>query len=210
MANELWLKRWEEKNIGWHEEDVNPFLVKNLHFLSLNKNSTVFIPLCGKTLDITWLLSKEINIVGCELSSLAIDELFHELDLEPQISSTDNFKVYKAKGITIFQGDIFHLTKELVGKIDAIYDRAALVALVKEIRGQYTKLLKEISNNAPQLLISVVYDQSLYHKTPYSIPQNEIEEHYSKDYNIKLIESVEVEGGLKGVCEAVDEVWLLS
>lgn len=210
MGNQLWLQRWEEKNTGWHEKDVNPFLEKNFHLLNLNKGATIFIPLCGKTLDIAWLLSYGYNVIGCELSHIAITELFKELDLVPKVSIIDKFKVYSNKGITIYEGDIFHLTKDLVGTIDAIYDRAALVALPKELRFQYTTLLRELTNRAKQLLITVVYEQEVYTRTPYSIPQKEIEQHYKDFYTIIKLDSITIKGRLKGICEAKDEVWFLS
>jgi len=210
MSNQLWLQRWEEKNIGWHEKGVNQFLENYFHLLNLEKDSTIFLPLCGKTRDISWLLNHGYNVVGCELSGVAISELFEELGKVPKISIVDNFKVYSSHGITIFEGDIFNLTKELVGKINAIYDRAALVALPLELRTQYTALLQNITNNAKQLLITVLYEQELHNRTPYSISKEEIGLHYQKCYTITKIDSALMDGGLKGICEAKDEVWLIS
>lgn len=210
MSHDIWLRRWEEKNIGWHEEDGNPFLKSNYELLELKEGDTVFIPLCGKSLDIHFFLAKGQKVVGCELSHVAITELFDELGVEPFISTIDEFKVYSSESLTVFEGDILHLSAELVGHIDAIYDRASMVALPYMIRGEYTKLLRDISKNAKQLLVSFDYDQEIHQRTPYSVPLQEIESHYKEFYTIKKLDSVDVEGGLKGSCPAKEEVYLLS
>ena len=40
----------------------------------------------------------------------------------------------------VFVGDFFDLTNSLLGAVDAIYDRAALVALPPDMRQAYTKI----------------------------------------------------------------------
>jgi hypothetical protein len=48
----------------------------------------VFLPLCGKTLDIQWLLSRGYGVAGSELSKIAVEQLFSELGVEPNITVT--------------------------------------------------------------------------------------------------------------------------
>ena len=76
MEKNFWLDRWENKEIGFHQNKANPLLTKNFEKLSLKDESRIFIPLCGKTLDIGWFLSKGYKVAGCELSEIAIKELF--------------------------------------------------------------------------------------------------------------------------------------
>jgi len=210
MNNEHWLERWKEKNIGFHEEEINPLLVKHFKNLNLSLNSRVFVPLCGKTTDISWLLMLGHDIVAVELSEIAVKELFEELFILPKVSKENGVIRYHTTGIDIFVGDIFDIDSEMIGNIDAIYDRAALVALPKDVRIKYTQHLRELSNNAPQILFCCEYDQSIMKPTPFSIEQNEIEEHYKDYYKIELLERKEIEGGLKGKYPANDTVWHLK
>jgi len=210
MQNEIWLNRWKEKNIGFHEDEVNSLLIKHFKTMNLSWGNTIFIPLCGKTLDISWFLALGHKVVGVELSEIAVKELFEELHILPKITKINNMIRYSSLDIDIFVGDVFDLDTEMTGKIDIIYDRAALVALPKDIRIQYTQHLRKLSNNAPQLLFSCEYDQNIMKPTPYSIEQNEIEEHYLDHYKIELLESQEIEGGLKGKYPANDTVWVLK
>lgn len=210
MDISFWLQRWEKNNIGFHKSEANPLLVKYFNELSLVKGSRVFLPLCGKTLDIAWLLSNGYRVVGAELIEIAIEQLFMELGVEPKISKAGEVRHYSAKNIDIFVGNIFDLHSNMLGPVDAIYDRAALVAMPREVRNRYTAHLTEITNKAPQLLISFEYDQSLMEGPPFSVDIEEVNQHYRDSYNLSLIVSTNVPGGLKGICPARENVWLLK
>ena len=210
MNPDFWLKRWQENTIGWHGRKANPLLVKYFNSLSLKKGSRVFIPLCGKTLDIAWLLSEGYQVVGAELSEIAIEQLFTELGVEPKITQLDNLHHYSAEGIDIFVGDIFNTSSEVLEEVDAIYDRAALVALPPKIRDRYSVHLRNITNNAPQLLITFEYDQAIVDGPPFSISIDEIYRQYEDVYKVAHLESIELANKLQGKAEAKESVWLLS
>lgn len=209
MEATFWQDKWNNNDIAFHERKANPMLVNNIEKLHLNPGARIFIPLCGKTIDIAWLLSKGYKVAGCELVEIAIEQLFEELNIKPDISSTGSMKIYKGNNIEIFVGDIFGLDKPMLGNIDAIYDRAALVALPFEMRQRYTKHIANISGCAPQLLIVFQYDQQLSAPPPFSISGKELENHYGGLYNIINIKAIPVLGRLKGKCPAMENAWLL-
>jgi thiopurine S-methyltransferase len=210
MDASFWHQRWGENNIAFHESEANPLLVKYFKELSLVEGSRVFLPLCGKTLDIPWLLSNGYRVAGAELSKIAIEQLFTELGVEPKISRVGEVDHYSATNIDIFVGDIFDLSSKMLGLVDAIYDRAALVALPESMRDRYTAHLLEITDKAPQLLICYEYDQSFMEGSPFSINSEEVNQHYRDSYDLTLMASINVPGGLKGKCAAKENVWLLK
>ena len=209
MDASFWHQRWERNEIAFHESAANPLLVKYFKDLSLVKGSRVFLPLCGKTLDIGWLLSSGYRVAGAELSELAVKQLFVELGVEPEISEVEKVTRYSATKIDIFVGDIFDVSRKILGSVDAIYDRAALVALPEELRSRYTMHLQEMTAHAPQLLICYEYDQTLMAGPPFSIRNEEVHRHYRRSYELTLLESTNVPGGLKKKCAAKENVWLL-
>ncbi|PHR60162.1 MAG: thiopurine S-methyltransferase [Robiginitomaculum sp.] len=209
MEIQFWHDRWENKEIGFHLSKANPLLVENLAALDLANHSRIFVPLCGKTRDIAWLLSQGHNIIGAELSLLAIEDLFSELGVTPTKVQTPTHTHFSAPNIDIFVGDIFTLTPDDIGKIDMIYDRAALVALPDAMRSQYTKHLTALTKSAPQLLICFEYDQTALNGPPFSIQKSEIHRQYKNAYTIKHLTSVKMEELLKGTCEATETVWNL-
>ena len=159
MDTNFWHQRWERNEIAFHQRETNPLLVKYFDVLSLSKGSRVFLPLCGKTLDIHWLLSNGYPVAGSELSEVAVKQLFSELTIEPKITAIADIRRHSADNIDIFVGSIFDLSRSVLGRVDAIYDRAALVALPETKRGRYAGHLIEITDRAPQLLISYDYDR---------------------------------------------------
>lgn len=210
MQHEFWHERWENNQIGFHLDTANPLLVRHFHQLALTPGQRIFVPLCGKSLDIHWLLAQGYHVVGAELSTLAVEALFESLAIVPEVRTEGAFTHYHAEHIDIFNGDIFALGATQSGHIDAIYDRAALVALPQEMRQRYTRHLREITNHAPQLLVSFDYDQSVQPGPPFSVNAEEVSSHYSPYYTLRLLADEPLSGGLKGKCPAQEQVWLLN
>lgn len=183
-------------------------LVQHFAALELAEGARIFLPLCGKTRDIAWLLSKGYKVAGAELSEIAIQELFAELGIAPQVSRHGELVLYSAANIDIWVGDIFYLSAEQLGPVDAIYDRAALVALPAGMRARYSSQLINISGIATQLLITYEYDQQLMAGPPFSVCAEEVRQHYSASYQLHPQARDEYAGGLKDV-SAVETVWVL-
>lgn len=210
MTTEYWKRVWEQQNIGFHRKRPNPQLLTHFHQLDLKRGARIFLPLCGKTLDIAWLLSQGYQVVGVEVSELAIQALFQNLEVNPTISRSKDLTVYQTSDLDIICGDIFHVGREQLGPVDAVFDRAALVALPEDMRKHYTEHIIQITNAATQLVITFDYDETLKVGPPFSISPAEMEVHYQTDYSIKRLERMVVQGGLKGSIPAHEDVWLLD
>lgn len=210
MLANFWHQKWEKNEIGFHLAKPNPLLVKHFPTLNLKQGARIFLPLCGKTLDIAWLLAQGYRVAGAELSAIAIEDLFNSLNLTPNIKTLGEVTHYSAPNIDIFVGDIFTVSPAMLGSVDAVYDRAALVALPEDIRKLYTAHLITLTNHAPQLLICFEYDQALHAGPPFSISADEVKQHYQATYDVSLLGGSDVEGGLKGQCPATEHVWWLK
>ncbi|HSH85626.1 MAG TPA: thiopurine S-methyltransferase [Methylophilus sp.] len=210
MQHDFWHQRWQNQQIGFHLDAVNPLLAAHFQALNLQAGQRVFIPLCGKTLDIHWLLSQGIQVAGAELNQLAVDTLFAELGVTPTITEHGSLRLYHAEHIDIFQGDFFTLDKGLLGDVDAVYDRAALIALPANMRIDYSQHLINLTASAPQLLISFHYDQSLIEGPPFNVSAEEVAAHYAQAYDIHLLADEILPTGLKGKFPAQEKLWFLN
>ncbi len=210
MDASFWHQKWEQNDIAFHESVANPLLVEHIDRLALADGDRIFLPLCGKTLDLGWLLARGFRVVGVELSPIAVGELFRGLGVEPEITIAGQLTHYRAENIDLFVGDVFELSQPLLGPVAAIYDRAALVALPEEQRARYAAHLIAITDRAPQLLICFEYDPAQMAGPPFSIPDPEVDRHYGATYDCTLLASVAVAGGLKGKCAAQEKVWWLA
>ena len=210
MEADFWHQRWAKGEIGFHEKDINPLLISYFHQLDLPKASRIFVPLCGKTHDISWLLQQGYQVVGAELSEVAIKELFKQLDITPRISDLPAATHYKGPNLDIFVGDIFSLTAEQLGQVDGVYDRAALVALPATMRSQYSEQLVALTQGAKQLLVCFDYDQNNLPGPPFSVVAEEVTQLYTQHYKLTLVYNEPLAGGLKGRVAAKQQVWILK
>mgnify|MGYP000380308796 CR=1 FL=1 len=206
MKQEFWHERWAAQQIGFHNAEAHPMLVEFLPHFKLSMGDRVLVPLCGKTLDIHWLLAAGFRVVGVELVESAIVSLFDELGVTPIINKDGSLTRYSAEDIDIFVGDIFALTAEQVGTVDFVYDRAALVALPKDMRARYSPQVGVLSGYAPQMLIVFEYEQEKMAGPPFAIFNEEIQSNYGGNYSIVELARKPVAGKLKGQIAAVEIV----
>jgi thiopurine S-methyltransferase len=209
MDHDFWRERWKLNQIGFHEAEANALMVAHLAALSLAPGARLFLPLCGKTRDIAWLLDKGHRAVGAELSGIAVRQLFADLGVEPEISDLGDLERFSAPDIDILVGDVFDVTADILGPVDAVYDRAALVALPADPRARYAAHVHAITAGAPQLLICFEYDQGVMAGPPFSVDPAEAERVHGDRYALQRLATVPVKGGLKGKCPATETVWLL-
>lgn len=209
MDAQFWHDRWQEGRLGFHEGRVNRMLEAHVGALGLLPGQRVFLPLCGKTVDIPWLLAQGYRVAGAELSEIALRDLFAEMGVVPEVTETGAHRRYSASGVEIFAGDIFELTAETLGPVDAVYDRAALVALPEGMRELYAAHLAAITGRAPQLLVTFDYDQSVMDGPPFAVDEAGLRRCHDARFEIERLAEAEVPGGLKGVCPAIESAFLL-
>lgn len=176
MDGEFWQSKWQSQDIAFNQTKTNELLQRYFNSLSLKPNSRIFVPLCGKSIDMIWLTSQGYDVVGVELSQIACNAFFEENQISVETTQIENFTVFQSAHITLFSGDFFYLNKSFLGRVDAVYDRAALIALPFEMRKKYVSHLRNITNDsAPIFLITTDYPQEDMQGPPFSIGQTEVE-----------------------------------
>lgn len=217
MNPEFWQTRWQEKRIGFNQSDVNPLLIKYFADLNLPIGNRVFVPLCGKSIDMVWLAAQGYDVIGIELVESAVQEFFTEQNIAYTITEHDkhpNIKCYQGKiseqTIDLWIADIFALSSDDIGHVDAVYDRAALIAMPAELRTQYSQQVINLSQNAPQLLLTLNYDQNERAGPPFSISQEQVKQHYGNDYQMNKLEEEPSTLNAAPEMAVTEPVWLLS
>lgn len=210
MDADFWHRKWEDRHIAFHEGEVNAMLERHLGQLALADGARIFLPLCGKTRDIAWLLDQGHPVVGVELSETAVRELFDELDVVPEVVELGDMRVFRVDGLDVFVGDLFHLDADRLGPVDAVYDRAALVALPPPMRARYVPHLQAITGSVPTLLVTFEYDQTLLEGPPFSVEAPEVEALYGARYAVESLQVETIEGGFKRKVPAINRAWKLS
>ncbi len=183
-----WNTRWQQNQIGFHENQPNRYLTKHFQQFKLNKKATVFIPLCGKSHDLFWLAQQGYHVVGIECSPIAVNDFFNRHQLIATTQKIKNFTIYQHQNIRIYQGDFFKLNPTHLTHCDLIIDRASLIAFPAHQRTHYTTHLKTWFGNTTQLLlITLSYKQNIMNGPPFSVPHEEVNQHYA-DKHIHILE----------------------
>ncbi len=157
--NPLWLQFWRDrKSNEFHQTSVNKYLVQFWPTLKIPYGSRIFVPLCGKSLDMLWLAEHGYQVIGVELSPIAVKAFFEENNLQPVKQRLDNFTLWSHGNISILCGDYFSLSQIQLGQIDTVYDRAALTALPEDIRILYVNHLRTIVSTTTNIFLLTTED----------------------------------------------------
>ena len=216
MEQNFWHERWEKEEIGFHLKDTNPFLKEYWKNLNTSSNDTIFVPLCGKSLDLLWLAEHVKHVIGNELSQKAVEGFFSENDLIPTISQGKNFIEYRYENITLLCGDFFQLTPSDLPECRFIYDRASLIAFPPDMRQQYVdKLASLLPEETRRLLVTIEYPQHEMDGPPFSIPPADVQQLFSQRYRIDGLETKDILEASprfknKGITRMFEHVFLLS
>ncbi len=175
MQAQFWHERWEQQQIGFHQGEINAHLQEFWGRLGLAAGGRVFVPLCGKSRDMLWLRAEGYEVLGVELSRIAVSDFFRESGVEPAVHRQGPFERWEADGLVLLCGDFFDLEPADLDGVVGVYDRASLVALPPPMRMDYATHLQAIlPADVPSLLVSMEYDQALMQGPPFSVDAAEV------------------------------------
>lgn len=193
MEAGFWHERWVSEQIGFHQEQINPWLQRFWPTLGVPAGSTVFVPLCGKSRDMLWLAEQDFRVLGVEVSPLAVEAFFAEHGLRAAREQRGNFQVWRSDAITLWQGDYFELAAPDLADVAAVFDRAALVALPGAMRADYVaQLLAVCPPRVTQLLVTLDYPQGEMDGPPFAVGEAEVRRRYEPHARVERLWSEDV------------------
>ncbi|XP_065180789.1 thiopurine S-methyltransferase-like [Sycon ciliatum] len=197
-----WNARWHDaERTTWHCAAVNEHLIKyydrllegaNAHRKQLN----VFVPLCGKTVDMMWLKERGHHILGVELVRKALDDFVSENKLPSTVSSVKNgdgeeltlIKAGEKSSISLFPSDLFNVDCVALGQVDAVWDRGSYVALEAEFRPRYADYMASVVKPGGRLLMETYdYVQAEHPGPPFSTPNDEIVAAFGSNFTVEFL-----------------------
>ena len=195
MDPEFWHARWKENRIGFHQPAINPWLLRYWPPPGTGPGDNVLVPLCGKSLDMLWLLEQGYRVTGVEISRIAVEAFFTEHRLVPEISQAGNFTRYHCDALDILCGNYFTLDRLAAGEVRAVYDRASLIALPPAMRASYaTRLASLLAPGTPCLLVTLEYDPRQMAGPPFAVSAQEVEHLYGGSFEIEPLCAADVLG----------------
>lgn len=177
MEPSFWIARWAEGRIGFHEGKPNAYLQR--HADRIVGARRVLVPLCGKAIDLSYLAGLGHEAVGVELVEDAVRQFFAEQGIDPVVRQRGAFVEYTAGTITVFAGDMFAADAALLGPIDAVYDRAALIAMPPAMRARYVAHERALAGAAPIMLITLEYAPGVMEGPPFAVFEDDVRALYA-------------------------------
>jgi thiopurine S-methyltransferase len=189
MEISYWKSRWQKNNIGWHQEHPYPPLPQFWPSLALAEGATVLVPLCGKSKDLNWLAEQGYHVIGVEASGTALEQFTDASRQSFSRTSSHGYPLFQSSFIELWEGNFLTFPDGAVDTIDAIYDKAALVALPPDKREQYVDRVLQLCHTGTQLLLQTFeYNQSEMAGPPFSVPYKEIQRHFEQHFQIQLLQ----------------------
>jgi len=192
MADKDWAEAWSTNQIGFHQDKTSTYLDCFADEVWGPTMGRVLVPLCGKSLDLVFLADRATAVLGVEFVEQAVQDFFVERELEPTVT-TDGPTRYDAESYTLFAADFFAVSQHELGQIDAVFDRASMVALDSQTRARYAAHMASIlPSGAKTLLLTFTYDQTRVDGPPFSVPAEEIHRLYDEAFEIEHLETRDV------------------
>ncbi|WP_266368923.1 class I SAM-dependent methyltransferase [Tellurirhabdus rosea] len=185
MEKQFWIKSWDLGGVytSFHRKDVHPYVLKHLT-PDVLAGKTVFVPLCGKTIDMLYFSRYADRVVGVELAEKAVVQFFEENG----ISYRRHGKRYEAGNLVLFCQDLFELTTKDLGPLDIVYDRASLVALPLDMRMRYLAKMEELTEPGALYFLNTLEYAPIMATPPFSIGPDEVQS-YFPNYSMMHAES---------------------
>jgi len=216
MDHDFWHQRWLQDKIGFHLDEPNPLLVKFFAELGLSRGDEVFVPLCGKSMDMRWLHDQGLHVIGIELSDLALDSFIESNKLACRRLQAGEFNICHADGYTLYGGDFFAMNAAVIQHCKLVYDRAALIAFPEDMRVKYAHyMLSIIPEEASIFMITLEYNQDQMSGPPFSVTRSEVESLYGDRFKLQELSKENVLAAHdrfreQGLTELTESVYLLT
>lgn len=180
MHPEFWHERWAGNRIGFHQASVAAGLMAHWDAVVGDRTGCTFVPLCGKSLDLVWLRDRGDDVIGVELSDIAVQAFWMETGISARRTpGVGGFDIHEAACLRLLQGDFFELTPALLGTVAAVYDRAALISWAPELRQRYVDHMNSLTPpGTPTLLITLEYGPAEMRGPPFSVDRREVDRLY--------------------------------
>lgn len=202
MHPDFWHDRWQRNQIGFHQDAVSPMLAAHWPAAGVAAHARVFVPLCGKSLDMAWLAARGHTVLGVELSPVAVRDFFVSQSLSPSVHRTRLGEHHVAGPYELIVGDAFALDAEALAGCQGVYDRAALIALPPGMRSAYLHALyAALPAECRGLLVTLEYPQAQKAGPPFSVEEAEVRAGLQQHWQVDLLDRRDIladDGGSVG------------
>ncbi|XP_048762685.2 probable thiopurine S-methyltransferase [Ostrea edulis] len=220
MKPEDWSYRWGKSHTQFHMPKIHPMLSKHYDTLTgQRKNLRIFLPLCGKAVDMKMLSDEGHDVVGLECAEKGCMEFFQEQNIP--YTTTDltecSGKVFKAtdnRKLTIYCCDFFKISSKILGQFDCVWDRGSFVAIPVTLRKQYSNVITPMMHSDTiYLMDTFLLDHIVFAGPPFNCTEDHLNKTFGAQMDIKKIDERDAFGEWQrswGLTSFIEQLYLLK
>ncbi|XP_062578286.1 thiopurine S-methyltransferase-like [Saccostrea cucullata] len=191
MTVESWKESWETSDIGFHNPNLNEEFLKYNKRMLTRPGMRIFVPLCGKAVEMKWLADHGYKVVGLEVAPVPCKAFFEENNIPYKISEIGAIQGEKYESldenIVIYSCDFFHLTVGICGEFDGIWDCGGLNAMDIEDRVSYIhKIRTFMGKGCINLTEFVNFDKSMS-DVPWSMSTEDLQKGFGEGFKVEFL-----------------------
>lgn len=193
MEHADWKERWDSGRIGFHLGAVHPVLLRERE--RFEGTGSVLVPLAGKTADLDLLAEGGRRVLANEFIEAAARSFFAERGQTPEEAQRESRLRLSHGSITFDVGDFFTSSAALAGeRFDAVFDRAALIAVDPVHRARYVDVLDALlAPNGFVLLVTLEVDAGS--GPPHRVSADDVDALFGARFHIERLPSLTAHDG---------------
>lgn len=197
MQQRDWQDRWDNGQTAFHLGAVHPAL--ECHHTLFAAGASVLVPLAGKTVDLDALAGWGHHVVANEFVERAAREYFAERDITPEESRAGQGLCLRHGAITYRVDDFFALPGSGdLGAFDAVFDRAAMVAIDPAQRARYARCLHALTRpGSVILLLAFEIPECGVQGPPFSLRESEVRAAFAEGFSVEVLDAREEPAGAR-------------
>ena len=167
-----WQAIYDENDMGWDKGVPAPPFVRLAKEGVFKAGSRMLVPGCGLGHEVIFLASLGYEVTAVDFAAGAIDGLKARVGELP---------------IRTLQRDIFDLDEDHADSFDVVLEHTCFCAIPLEMRPRYAEVMHAVLREEGKL-VGLFYETDSEDGPPFRTTRSDIEEHFSRLFNITRME----------------------
>lgn len=189
MTVGMWKECWNTPNVEFHNPQLNELFVKYHQRMLTRPGMRIFVPLCGKAVEMKWLVDHGHKVVGLEAAPVPCKAFFEENGIPYNVKEMKGIHGEKYESldhnIVIYSCDFFLFTADICGEFDGIWDSGGLNSMDVEDREAYIRRIRTLMGKGCVNLTEFVnFDKSMVDIT-WSMTKEELQKVFGEGFIVE-------------------------
>jgi thiopurine S-methyltransferase len=200
MTVEKWKDSWSSPDVDFHNPDLNDIFLKYNNKMLTKPGMRIFVPLCGKAVEMKWLLDQGYKVVGLEVAPVPCKAFFEENNIPYQVKEIGAIPGEKYESLdgtcAIFCCDFFQISVDICGEFDGVWDSGGLNAMEKEDREKYINVIRTLMGKG---CVNMTEFNNFDFDTNWSMSMTELEKCFGEGFKVEEVAKMDAPQKMKDI-----------